>query len=144
MQVSSEIPDANHLANSHCKAKVKALEPEFVKATVSAALPNWQIDWQIDWQIESQSESLAQDLSSETRGQAKAILRTFQFENFYGVMAFLNSIATMIHREDHHPTITAGFKNCQVRWDTHSVNGVSRNDLICAAKCDRLYESLAK
>jgi 4a-hydroxytetrahydrobiopterin dehydratase len=71
--------------------------------------------------------------------RAIALERTFSFDNYYQTVSFVNSIASMIHREDHHPQLTVTFNRCVVRWDTHTVKGISLNDLICAAKCDVVF-----
>jgi 4a-hydroxytetrahydrobiopterin dehydratase len=50
----------------------------------------------------------------------------------------------MIHREDHHPDLTVGYRRCKVSWTTHSAgNRLSDNDFICAAKADALYAGRA-
>jgi 4a-hydroxytetrahydrobiopterin dehydratase len=54
-------------------------------------------------------------------------------------MAFVNGIAWISHREDHHPELTVGYAECHVRYWTHAINGLSENDFICAAKVDRLF-----
>jgi 4a-hydroxytetrahydrobiopterin dehydratase len=53
-------------------------------------------------------------------------------------MAFVNALAWIAHREDHHPNIEVGFKHCLVTYSTHAVEGLSENDFICAAKIDNL------
>jgi 4a-hydroxytetrahydrobiopterin dehydratase len=68
-----------------------------------------------------------------------AITRTYSFANYYETLAFVNGLALMIHRQDHHPELTVSYNKCTVRFDTHSVNGVSVNDFICAVKADALY-----
>jgi len=40
-----------------------------------------------------------------------------------------------------HPELVVGYKTCQVRYDTHSVNGLSINDFVCAAKADALGQA---
>lgn len=72
------------------------------------------------------------------RDDAKEISRTFKFKNYYETMAFVNALAWIAHREDHHPDIEVGYKTCRVRYSTHSVGGLSENDLICAAKLNDL------
>lgn len=67
-----------------------------------------------------------------------AIERTFEFSNYYETMAFVNAIAFIAHREDHHPDLEVSFKHCVVRYATHAVGGLSENDFICAAKVERL------
>jgi len=75
------------------------------------------------------------------------LVRTFSFNNYYRTMAFVNALAYLSHAEDHHPEMTVTYKNCIVRYDTHSVNngqgGLSINDFICAAKASLLFHSAA-
>ena len=68
----------------------------------------------------------------------KEIRRSFEFKNFHETMAFVNAIAWIAHREDHHPDIEVGYNRARVRFSTHSVKGLSRNDFICAAKLNAL------
>jgi 4a-hydroxytetrahydrobiopterin dehydratase len=65
--------------------------------------------------------------------------KRFRFANHYETMAFVNGIAWISHREDHHPELTVGYAECHVRYWTHAINGLSENDFICAAKVDRLF-----
>lgn len=69
---------------------------------------------------------------------AKRIERTFGFKNYHETMAFVNAVAFVAHREDHHPDLEVGYKRCVVRYSTHAVGGLSENDFICAAKIDAL------
>ena len=64
--------------------------------------------------------------------------RTFKFKNYYETMAFVNALAWVAHREDHHPDIEVGYSHCHVRFSTHSIKGLSENDFICAAKLNAL------
>ena len=70
-----------------------------------------------------------------------AISREFKFKNFYETMAFVNAIAWIANREDHHPDMEVGYNRCLVKFSTHSVCGLSQNDFICAAKVDQLLAS---
>lgn len=70
-----------------------------------------------------------------------AIERSYKFSNYYETMAFLNAIAYVAHHEDHHPDIAFGYNKATVRFNTHSVKGISLNDFICAAKCDALFDA---
>jgi 4a-hydroxytetrahydrobiopterin dehydratase len=67
------------------------------------------------------------------------ITRTYQFKNYYETMAFANAAAWISHREEHHPEMLVGFKECRVSYTTHAINGLSENDFICAAKLDALW-----
>lgn len=66
--------------------------------------------------------------------------KTFAFKNYYQVMAFVNAVAWMTHREDHHPDMQVGFNQCRVEYSTHAIGGLSENDFICAAKVDALFK----
>jgi 4a-hydroxytetrahydrobiopterin dehydratase len=85
----------------------------------------------------------ARDLLARLEGwemdaAAKEIRRSFEFGNFHETMAFVNAVAWVAHREDHHPDLEVGYGRCAVRFSTHSVGGLSENDFICAAKIDAL------
>jgi 4a-hydroxytetrahydrobiopterin dehydratase len=67
-----------------------------------------------------------------------SIEKTFRFENYHRTMAFVNAVAWIAHREDHHPDIAFSYNRATLRFNTHSVGGISLNDFICAAKVDAL------
>ena len=67
-----------------------------------------------------------------------AIAKTFAFEDYYRTMAFVNALAYIAHREDHHPDLGVHYDRCVVRFSTHDVGGLSMNDVICAAKAELL------
>lgn len=69
---------------------------------------------------------------------ASEIGRTFAFKNFHETMAFVNALAWIAHREDHHPDLEVGYSRCSVRYSTHAVKGLTENDFICAAKINAL------
>ncbi len=71
--------------------------------------------------------------------QEKQINKTYSFKNYYQTMAFVNAVAWIAHREDHHPDMTVGYNRCDVIYTTHAIGGLSENDFICAAKIDQLF-----
>lgn len=89
------------------------------------------------------SQDEATDLLKQLDGwelNDKRISKTFTFKNYYQVMAFVNAVAWMTHREDHHPDMTVGYNQCRVEYSTHAIGGLSENDFICAAKVDALFK----
>jgi len=66
------------------------------------------------------------------------IARLFQFKNWGQTMAFVNAVAWIAHRENHHPDLEVSYNRCRVSYTTHAVGGLSENDFICAAKVDAL------
>jgi 4a-hydroxytetrahydrobiopterin dehydratase len=70
----------------------------------------------------------------------EAIVKTFNFKNYYETMAFVNAVAWIANREDHHPDMEVSYNKCIVHYSTHSVGGLSSNDFICAAKVEMLSQ----
>lgn len=68
----------------------------------------------------------------------KFISRRFTFKGFYKAMAFVNAVAWIANQENHHPDLEVGFNYCLVKYSTHAINGLTKNDFICAAKIDAL------
>ena len=67
-----------------------------------------------------------------------AIQKCFDFADYHRTLAFVNALAWVAHREDHHPDLLVSYGRCTVRFNTHSVGGISLNDFICTAKVDAL------
>ena len=71
-------------------------------------------------------------------GTNVAIEKTFTFANYFETIAFVNALAFVAHTQDHRPDLSVHYNRCVVRFNTHSVGGISVNDFICAAKADAL------
>ncbi|MFY9477223.1 MAG: 4a-hydroxytetrahydrobiopterin dehydratase [Aquabacterium sp.] len=67
-----------------------------------------------------------------------ALQQRFKFADFRHTMAFVNAVAWIANEQDHHPDMAVSYNQCTLRWNTHSVNGLSINDFICAARVDTL------
>jgi 4a-hydroxytetrahydrobiopterin dehydratase len=108
------------LFSAHCRPMDdgKAMKDDAVRAQL-AELPKWESD-------------------------GKRIKRAFKFVDYWETIAFVNALAYVIHREDHHPELKVGYDRVEVRFDTHAVDGISLNDFICAAKTDALYAERPK
>ena len=111
---------AAELTTSHCRPLEggDAMSADAVRAQLEA-VPAWVTD-------------------------GRSICRTYAFANYWETIAFVNAIAWVVHREDHHPELTVTYDRVGVRFDTHSVGGISANDFICAARCDALYAERPK
>lgn len=71
-------------------------------------------------------------------GAQVAIERTFHFADYHETMAFVNAVAFIAHRQDHHPDLSVHYNRCVVRFNTHDVGGISDTDFDCAALVDGL------
>ena len=68
----------------------------------------------------------------------KVIAKSWSFKNYYETIAFVNAIAYMANRQDHHPDLSVHYNRVVVSLATHDVGGVTLNDCICAAKVEEL------
>ncbi|GIK88536.1 MAG: 4a-hydroxytetrahydrobiopterin dehydratase [Burkholderiales bacterium] len=69
---------------------------------------------------------------------ADRIAKTFRFAGWHETMAFVNAVAWVAERADHHPDLSVHFNRCVVSYSTHDAGGITQNDLICAARIERL------
>ena len=87
-------------------------------------------------EVQTRIKSLAGWIAGDGR-----ISKTYKFEDYYETIAFVNVVAWLANKEDHHPDLEVGYNRCRVRYSTHSVGGLSENDFICAAKIDELMRT---
>ena len=114
--VESGLTSIKNLALRQCKPHEKGDRPlahRFIKPYLSQ-LPGWKLS-------------------------GKEIIRIFTFGNFYETMGFVNAVAFVANREDHHPDLEVGYKTCKVHYTSHDVGGLSENDFICAMKISGLF-----
>jgi len=70
---------------------------------------------------------------------ARSIERELVFKKFSAAMAFLNRLAALAEAEGHHPDFRLyRWKRVSITLTTHALGGLSRNDLILAAKLEPL------
>jgi 4a-hydroxytetrahydrobiopterin dehydratase len=109
-----------------CEGGAKPLNPVMVKGYL-AQLTGWEL-------VDPSSGPMGPS------GRGGEIVKNFRFQNFHETMGFVNAVAWIANREDHHPELEVGYKICKVRYMTHAIRGLSENDFICAAKIDQLLK----
>ena len=117
-QQGRDVPSADELSERRCvpcEGGVQPLTRAEAEKYLARLTPGWK---------------LADD--------AKSIGREWSFKDFYRTMSFMNAVAHIANREDHHPDVELGYNYCRVRFMTHAIKGLSENDFICAARIDRL------
>jgi len=67
-----------------------------------------------------------------------ALERTFELGSFVEAIAFVNRVAELAERENHHPDIAVAYKKVTLRWTTHSAGGITDRDRALAALSDEL------
>jgi 4a-hydroxytetrahydrobiopterin dehydratase len=107
-----------NLAAQHCTHGAPALSPDAIAALLPQ-VPGWQLEHD-------------------------RLVRNFELRDYHETIEFVNALAFMIHRQDHHPELAVRYRHCLVAFTTHSAgNAVSQNDFICAARANALYDQRA-
>jgi len=70
--------------------------------------------------------------------EGDTLRRRLCFPDFHHTMAFVNAVAWIAHRQDHHPDLAVGYGHCELRFTTHDAGGLTLNDFICAAHVNAL------
>ncbi len=74
--------------------------------------------------------------SVEIRDGVAQLEKRFAFKNFSQALDFTNAVGELAEAEDHHPQLLTEWGQVTVRWWTHSIKGLHRNDFIMAARTD--------
>ena len=64
--------------------------------------------------------------------------KKFKFKNFINSQNFINKVSEISEKENHHPDIHFGWGYAIIVITTHSIEGLSENDFILAAKIDQI------
>ena len=89
-------------------------------------------------EIKVHLEELNQEWSVGEDG--KSIERNYTFPIYSRTIAFVNAVAWIATEEGHHPEMTVGYNYCKISYSTHSIDALTKNDFICAAKIDLLVD----
>ena len=65
--------------------------------------------------------------------------KKFNFKNFIDSQKFVNKVGEVSEQEGHHPDIFFGWGYAKISVTTHSIEGLSENDFILAAKIDKIF-----
>ncbi|MGD0766363.1 MAG: 4a-hydroxytetrahydrobiopterin dehydratase [Dehalococcoidia bacterium] len=84
-----------------------------------------------------EAKTLARDVPGWTLVDGR-IEEDLRFADFGQAIEFVNRVAGVAAREDHHPDILISYNRVRLILSTHKIGGLSRNDFIVAAKIDRL------
>jgi len=65
--------------------------------------------------------------------------KKFIFKDFINSQDFINKVGIISEAEGHHPDISFGWGYAKIIITTHSIEGLSENDFILAAKIDQIF-----
>ena len=72
------------------------------------------------------------------RGDGLAIQRQFQFKNFSEAWGFMNRVALIAEKHDHHPEWSNVYNRVAITLTTHDASGLSERDAKMALAIDKL------
>lgn len=71
--------------------------------------------------------------------EGKQITKSFRAKNFSVALEFLNRVGAVAESEGHHPDIAIkSYNHVHLALSTHSLGGLTTNDIIMAVKIDAL------
>src|SRR3989338_3604813 len=70
--------------------------------------------------------------------EEKKIKHKFKFKGFSEAMDFINKVAKITEKENHHPNICIYYNKVNITLWTHFISGLHENDFILAAKIEKL------
>ena len=77
----------------------------------------------------------------ENIAEIPQLIKVFTFKNFVEALAFTNQVGELAEEYDHHPALTTEWGRVTVRFWTHKIGGLHRNDFILAAKTDAIFSA---
>jgi 4a-hydroxytetrahydrobiopterin dehydratase len=68
--------------------------------------------------------------------KGSSIVRTYQFKDFVVAMKFVNAVAKLAEKTQHHPDIDIRWNKVSLSLTTHDVGGLSEKDFAAAIRFD--------
>ena len=103
---------------SACEGEVQSLDAAQVDTLMSALGDE-------DWQVVNHHH----------------LFRAFRFPNFKKALRFTNQVGELAEEEGHHPDILLGWGKTEITLWTHSIDALSMNDFVLAAKISAVYRT---
>jgi len=67
------------------------------------------------------------------------LVRTWQFPSFRRAMEFVNQVAALIEKHDHHPDVSVRFRTVRIEMSTHDVGGLTQLDFTLIAEINEIH-----
>ena len=64
--------------------------------------------------------------------------RVIEFSKYLDSIKFINKVAIIAEKKDHHPKLTSNFKSLLIQLKTHDANGISQKDFQLAEAIDAI------
>lgn len=105
-----------------CEGIGECLSPGQVESSRATLIPDWQVN-----------------------EDATRLKRSWHTKNFAAALDFVNKVGAIAEAEQHHPDISIySYNHVDIVLWTHTLRGITENDLIMAVKIDTIPVALAK
>jgi 4a-hydroxytetrahydrobiopterin dehydratase len=65
------------------------------------------------------------------------VVKSFQFPSFMNAIEFVNEVAKIAERLDHHPIITINWKTVKLSLKSFDVDAITRRDIVLAKEIEK-------
>ena len=86
-------------------------------------------------------ESKIADLDNGWELKDGKIVKSFQFSSFMDAIEFVNEIARIAERLDHHPIITINWKTVKISLKSFDVDAITKRDISLAEEIEKVIKS---
>ena len=86
-------------------------------------------------------ESKIGDLDNGWELKDGKIVKSFQFSSFMDAIEFVNEIARIAERLDHHPIITINWKTVKLSLKSFDVDAITKRDISLAEEIEKVIKS---
>jgi len=86
-------------------------------------------------------ESKIADLDNGWELKDGKIVKSFQFSSFMDAIEFVNEIARIAERLDHHPIITINWKTVKLSLKSFDVDAITKRDISLAEEIEKVIKS---
>jgi 4a-hydroxytetrahydrobiopterin dehydratase len=66
------------------------------------------------------------------------LVRTWQFPSFRRAVEFVNLVAALIEKTDHHPELILSYRTVRIEMSTHDVGGLTERDFALIAEINEI------
>jgi 4a-hydroxytetrahydrobiopterin dehydratase len=66
------------------------------------------------------------------------LVRTWQFPSFRRAMEFVNQVAAVLDKSDHHPDLIVQYRTVRIEMSTHDVGGLTERDFALIAEINEI------
>lgn len=120
-----------------CQVGAPKVSPEERKELLSQ-IEGWTIITETKETTEKFNNTGA--VKSVTKHVVDKLFKVYGFNKYSEAVKFTNEVAALAETEGHHPTISLEWGEVGIWWWTHKIEGLHKNDFICASKTDEIRE----